>query len=92
MRRVSEGLRSQCLRRRGALKRPAETIQAFDGTIFGLVVIIVGWVKGHGFAIPLTVIGAVAIFVSYVSAFATWFYARRQRAGVHESASGGSAT
>jgi hypothetical protein len=74
------------------LRRPAETIQAFDGTIFGVIVIIVGWVKGHGFAIPLTVIGAVAILVSYVSAFVTWVYARRQRAGDRGSASDGSVT
>ena len=42
------------------LRRPAEVIQAFDGTIFGVIVIIVGWVKGHDLAIPLTVIAAVA--------------------------------
>jgi hypothetical protein len=74
------------------LRRPSETIQAFDGTILGVVVIIVGWVRGHDFAIPLTVIGAVTILVSYVSAFVTWVYARRQRAGVLGSASDGSVT
>jgi hypothetical protein len=72
------------------LRRPAEAIQAFDGTIFGIVVIIVGWVKGHDLAIPMTVIGAVAILVSYVAAFVTWVVASKQRAGLRGSASDGS--
>jgi hypothetical protein len=74
------------------LQRPSETIQAFDGTVLGLVVIIVGWVKGHEFAIPLSVIGAVTILVAYVSAFVTWVYARKQRAGARGSAPDGSVT
>ena len=74
------------------LRRPAETIQAFDGTMFGVIVIIVGWVKGNDLAIPLTVIGAVAILVAYVAAFVTSVHARRQRAGTEESASDGSVT
>ncbi len=74
------------------LRRPAETIQAFDGTIFGLIVIVVGWVKGHGFGIPLTVIGGMVIIVSLVSALVTWVYARRQRAGVYTSGPDGSVT
>ncbi len=72
------------------LRRPAETIQAFDGTVFGLIVIIVGWVKGHDLAIPLTVIGAVAIAVSYVSALVTRIVASRQRTGLRRSLSDGS--
>jgi len=27
------------------VRRPAESIQAFDGTIFGIIVIVVGWVR-----------------------------------------------
>ena len=75
---------------RSPLRRPAETIQAIDGTALGVVVIIVGWVKGGDLAVPLTTIGSVQILVSYVAAFVTWVWARRQRAGVRSSASDGS--
>jgi hypothetical protein len=58
--------------RRSPLRRPAETIQAIDGTALGIVVIIVGRAKGGDLAVPLTAIGAVQIVVSYVAAFVTW--------------------